>query len=93
MSRILGELYALPQRPGFVPLAKWPRARKLAEIARVDRRLAALAAQAPGEPAGPALRKEEGAPGAPGPQPIGALARRVEVESLRKYRRRLARAL
>lgn len=76
----LGELYVRPAAAPFLPISKWPRAQRLAELARVDAALATLAEPRAGDPAGNLA-------------PVGTSGRDVAKKSLEKYRRRLVRAL
>ncbi|HEY1301451.1 MAG TPA: hypothetical protein VGF07_13210 [Stellaceae bacterium] len=74
----MGELYVRPAAAPFLPVSKWPRAQRLAELARVDQALAAL-------------DRDPGA--AAGLTAIGRTGRDMTKKSLEKYRRRLVRAL
>jgi hypothetical protein len=75
----LGGLYLAPAAVTG-SLRNWPRAKKLAELARVKKRLAVLEARPPSTLPGPMV-------------PLGQLTNQVEIKALRKYRRRLERAL
>lgn len=86
----LGGLYLAPQKQPFVPLRKWPRAAQLAELARIDRQLAALADPERATATAAAVLDRELAGGT---LRDPALARRIAERALEKYRRRLLRAL